>query len=48
VRVPATARSTALRTADGGELARRAIGDFVVVDVPDLASLRIAMRGLAA
>lgn len=48
VRVPATARSTALRAADGGELARRAIGDLVVVDVPDLASLRLAMRGLSA
>lgn len=48
LRIPVTAQAAALRAAGSGELARRAIGGLVAVDVPELVSLRVAMRAVSA
>ncbi|BDZ39635.1 DUF58 domain-containing protein [Microbacterium suwonense] len=48
LRVPVTAQSAALRAAARGELARRAIGGLTAVDVPELDSLRAAIRAVSA
>jgi uncharacterized protein (DUF58 family) len=48
VRVPVTARAAGLRVLPGERLARHLIGGFATVDVPDLASLRAAIRAVSS
>lgn len=48
LRVPSTARSTCVRAAVRSPLSRRLLGDLAMADVPDLPSLRVAMRAVAA
>lgn len=46
LRVPVTARTFALRADVGGALARRSLGELVVVAVPELPAMRAAMRAV--
>ncbi len=48
LRIPITAVALCVRATEGESLSRRAIGDVVMVSVPDLGSLRMAMRAVAA
>lgn len=48
VRVPVTARAVGLRATPGTKLARHMIGDFASIDVPDLVSLRMAVRSVSS
>ncbi len=48
LRVPVTALSLCVRAATDEQLGRRSIGDVAMVSVPDLGSLRMAMRAVAA
>ena len=48
LRIPMTAVALCVRATVGERLSRRAIGDVVMVSVPELDSLRMAMRAVAA
>lgn len=48
VRIPVTARALGLRAAETERLSRRVIGDLALASVPDLSSLRSAMRAVTA
>lgn len=48
LRVPVTARSICVRSAEAEQLSRRVVGDLVMASVPELDSLRAAMRAVNA
>ena len=48
LRVPATVRTMGVRAHTAGDLARRAVGDFAYIEVPELASLRRGMLAVTA